>query len=114
MAEFVIGVDGGNSKTDIVVAGTDGTLLARFRGPGMPSPLTDLDRWRATLRVAVARARSLAGVTDAARAGCAAYFLANVDLPEEFRLAEREIARAHHGSCSQMASSNRRMVACSL
>lgn len=91
MAEFVIGVDGGNSKTDVVVAATDGTLLARFRDAGMRSPLSDLDRWRRTLRETVARARSRAGLAAGAEAACAAFFLANVDLPEEFRLAEREI-----------------------
>ncbi len=89
--DVVIGVDGGNSKTDVVVAGTDGALLARARGAGMDSPLLDLPRWRCTLAGAVAEARALAGVPPERRAAAVAYFLANVDLPEELRLAEREI-----------------------
>jgi N-acetylglucosamine kinase-like BadF-type ATPase len=33
----VLGVDGGNSKTELVAATTDGALLARVRGPGTNS-----------------------------------------------------------------------------
>jgi N-acetylglucosamine kinase-like BadF-type ATPase len=32
--QLIIGVDGGNSKTDVVIARADGTLLAAVRGPG--------------------------------------------------------------------------------
>ncbi len=32
----VLAIDGGNSKTDVALVGTDGTLLGRARGPGVP------------------------------------------------------------------------------
>ncbi len=92
MAEHVIAVDGGNSKTDVVVASTTGRVLARIRGPGVVSPLGDPAGWRDRITGLVAEAGRAAGVR--ARAACAAYFLANVDLPAEFRIARRELARA--------------------
>ena len=91
-AGHVVAVDGGNSKTDVVVASTAGRLLARTRGPGVLSPLRDPAGWRDGLTSLVAEARRAAGVR--ATAACAAYFLANVDLPVERRIARRELGRA--------------------
>ena len=91
-AGHVVAVDGGNSKTDVVVASTSGRLLARTRGPGVLSPLRDPAGWRDGLTSLVAEARRAAGVR--ATAACAAYFLANVDLPVERRIARRELGRA--------------------
>src|SRR5262245_30483665 len=92
MADHVVAVDGGNSKTDVVVASTSGRVLARTRGPGVLSPLLDPDGWRDRLATLVAEAQRAAGVR--AKAACAAYFLANVDLPVERRIARRELGRA--------------------
>jgi N-acetylglucosamine kinase-like BadF-type ATPase len=94
MPEYVIGVDGGNSKTDVVVATTSGRLLARHRGPGVNSPLSDPVAWREQLTTLVDEARQLAGVPAHQRARCAVYFLANIDLPVERRVARRELLRA--------------------
>jgi N-acetylglucosamine kinase-like BadF-type ATPase len=94
MPEYVIGVDGGNSKTDVVVATTTGRLLARLRGPGVNSPLADADAWRKGLIDLVSQARDVAGVPARSRASAAVYFLANVDLPAERRVARRELVRA--------------------
>ena len=77
----------------MVVASTAGRLLARARGPGVRSPLGDPAGWRDGLTALVAEARRAAGVSGG-RAACAAYFLANVDLPVERRIARRELARA--------------------
>jgi N-acetylglucosamine kinase-like BadF-type ATPase len=92
MAEHVVAVDGGNSKTEVVVASTTGRVLARTRGPGVVSPLGDPAGWRDGLTALVAEASRAARVRG--KAACAAYFLANVDLPAEFRVARRELARA--------------------
>ena len=94
MAEYVIGVDGGNSKTDVVIASTGGELLARTRGPGVDSPLIGVENWRNALIALVERARLTAGVGIDTRAAGAAFFLANVDLPTEFDVAQRELAAA--------------------
>jgi N-acetylglucosamine kinase-like BadF-type ATPase len=91
MGEVVVGVDGGNSKTDVVVAETSGRLLARRRGGGVISPLADPAGWRERLASLVGAALRDAGVR---RAACAAYYLANVDLPAERRVARRELERA--------------------
>ncbi len=93
MAEYVIGVDGGNSKTDVVVASTSGRMLARRRGPGVESPLLGPARWRDGLVTLVEQARREAGVQPGSTAAAAVYFLANVDLPAELRLARRELER---------------------
>lgn len=95
MTEYVIGIDGGNSKTDVVVASMSGQLLARTRGPGVDSPHQDLARWRHELTSLVDAARHAAQVGSDSRAACAAYFLANVDLPAERRVALRELNGAH-------------------
>lgn len=90
MADVVLGIDGGNSKTDVVAAATDGRVLARRRGAGVVSPLADPVAWREQLAALVAD--SLAGA-GAGSARCAAYYLANVDLPAEVRVARRELER---------------------
>jgi N-acetylglucosamine kinase-like BadF-type ATPase len=96
VSEYVIGIDGGNSKTDVVVATMSGQLLARTRGPGVDSPADDLPRWRHDLTTVVNDARRQAQVGLDTRAACAAYFLANVDLPAERRVALRELNGADH------------------
>jgi N-acetylglucosamine kinase-like BadF-type ATPase len=95
VSDYVIGIDGGNSKTDVVVASMSGQLLARTRGPGVDSPAADLARWRHELTSLVDDARRQAQVGVDSRAACAAYFLANVDLPHERRVALRELDGAH-------------------
>jgi len=91
MAEHVVAVDGGNSKTDVVIASTSGRVLARRRGPGVLSPLPDPAGWRDGLTTLVEETRRAAGVRPGRPAACAVYFLANVDLPVERRIAQREL-----------------------
>src|SRR6476661_7488126 len=93
MADHVIGVDAGNSKTVVVVAATTGRVLASQRGPGVASPLADPTGWREGLVSLVEQARLDAGVS-ARRSACAVYCLANIDLPVEWRFAKRELHRA--------------------
>jgi N-acetylglucosamine kinase-like BadF-type ATPase len=95
VSKYVIGIDGGNSKTDVVIASVSGELLARTRGPGVDSPADDLVRWRRDLSALIDQARSQAGVGVDTRAACAAFFLANVDLPAERRIALRELDGVH-------------------
>jgi N-acetylglucosamine kinase-like BadF-type ATPase len=94
VAEYVLAVDGGNSKTEVVVATTDGEMLARTRGPGVRSPLRDPVQWRDNLLSLVDSACREASVAPGSRAASAAYFLANVDLPAEHEVAGRELAAA--------------------
>ncbi|MCW2900125.1 MAG: hypothetical protein JWO67_2390 [Streptosporangiaceae bacterium] len=83
-APLLVAIDGGNSKTDVVVVGEDGSLLAGARGGGFrPHEVGD----RAAVEViatAVTTALGRAGLSrpDAGLAHVAAY-LANADLPEQ-------------------------------
>jgi N-acetylglucosamine kinase-like BadF-type ATPase len=79
---LVVAADGGNSKTDLVLATTDGTLLARVTGAGT---LTYLDGLAATADSLAALARSAfeaAGLPEAPVAA-GSFYLANVDVPDE-------------------------------
>ena len=42
-SRYVVAVDGGNSKTDVVVADLSGGVLARVSGPGTRSYLDGVD-----------------------------------------------------------------------
>jgi N-acetylglucosamine kinase-like BadF-type ATPase len=88
----VIAVDGGNSKTDLALVATDGTLLALARGPGMPARLSDQ-----TVKVIgelVETAVKLAGLAgrETVVAGHLVACVANVDLPADERQLERMLA----------------------
>ncbi|MFI7544716.1 N-acetylglucosamine kinase [Actinoplanes sp. NPDC049599] len=91
MTGYVIGVDGGNSKTEVLVVSVTGELLTRVRGAGVGSPRADPAAWRAHLHDLVAAARREAGLA-AVRPSSAVFLLANLDLPDERRLAARELA----------------------
>jgi len=90
----VLAIDGGNSKTDAVLVGTDGTLLASGRGAGVPG-VQHLERTLSVLAAAADDAAAAAGLTARSAAGqrVARHIsacVANADLPEE----ELELARA--------------------
>jgi hypothetical protein len=80
----VLAIDGGNSKTDVALVASDGTLLASARGPGINSHQTGVDQVMLILDAVVKQAATQAGVP---RSGWVATHtvacLANADLPEE-------------------------------
>jgi N-acetylglucosamine kinase-like BadF-type ATPase len=92
MPDHVIAVDGGNSKTDVVIVATTGRLLARVTGRGVVSPLTDLASWRAGLADLVARARREARLPATSKARYGVYMLANCDFANERRIAQGALA----------------------
>jgi len=81
----VLALDGGNSKTDVALVGTDGTLIATARGGGINSQETGAEP---TVRVLdeLVRQVTSSGVPVLHTVAC----LANADLPEE----EEELAEA--------------------
>jgi N-acetylglucosamine kinase-like BadF-type ATPase len=79
--DFVIGADGGNSKTDLVVAGLDGTVLARVTGSGTRPYLNGFERTVSDLVELTRSAVARAGCSGPARVG--SYYLANVDFADE-------------------------------
>ena len=95
----VLAIDGGNSKTDVVLAAADGSMLAQVRGPGVPLRLSaETLALLATLARAAARQAGLPDIAPGpgAESGPAAAgpgriaghlvaCMANVDVPEEER-----------------------------
>ena len=88
----VLALDGGNSKTDVALASTDGTLLAAVRGGGVNSQQAGPDVTVRGLDELVRQAIDAASAADGApvtivhTVAC----MANADLPEE----EEELADA--------------------
>lgn len=85
----VIGVDGGNTKTDLVVATGEGEPLAYVRGPGSNSHGIGAEGCVEVIALLVARAR-----LDTA-AGHGAFFLCGADVPGD--IAELTDALAARG-----------------
>jgi N-acetylglucosamine kinase-like BadF-type ATPase len=87
----VLAIDGGNSKTDVALVSSDGTLLATARGPGINSHETGADQTALILDAVVKEAAASGGIRES---GWVAHYtvacLANADLPED----EAELATA--------------------
>lgn len=82
MTAVVVGVDAGNSKTDVAVAAMDGSVLALHQGPGSsPDKLGD-DAAAGVLDGVIATALTKAGAPAEAVASIAV-FAAGLDLPED-------------------------------
>ena len=88
MSDLVIGIDGGNSKTDVVLATAAGDVLARVRGKGTRSYQDGMTVTIDNLSDLIRDVKSQAGLADEPVAAVA-YFLANLDTP-----ADEESARA--------------------
>lgn len=91
MADLVAGVDGGNSKTDLVLADTDGRLLAWVRGEGTRPHREGMAVTAERLADLMRRALEEAG-RPAGPVAVGAYFLANVDVPEAEQAASRHLS----------------------
>ncbi len=91
MAELVAGIDGGNSKTDLVLADTDGRLLAWVRGRGTRPHTEGMAFTARRLHDLGREALAAAGQPVGTPFGVGAYFLANVDRPAQERGALREL-----------------------
>jgi N-acetylglucosamine kinase-like BadF-type ATPase len=94
--DLVIAVDGGNSKTDVLLLRSDGTVLSSVRGAGSSPHQLGLGPAISVVDDLVDRAWLAAGVPsrNGRRAAVAAVFMAGADLPvEEDALAEAVKAR---------------------
>jgi N-acetylglucosamine kinase-like BadF-type ATPase len=87
----VLAIDGGNSKTDVALVASDGTLLASARGPGINSHEVGADQTGMILDAVVKQAAASAGVKSSGWVALhTVACLANADLPED----EAELATA--------------------
>lgn len=88
-----LAIDGGNSKTDVVIGTTEGAVLATTRGRGTCYQTAGLDTALNRLRSLVDEARVAAGLPLDFRFARADVFLAGADLPEEVTMLHEQVAR---------------------
>lgn len=80
---YVVAADGGNSKTDLVVATTDGAVLSRVAGAGTQPYRTGLPATVAGLAELTRDALVAAGLRPDERVSVGSFYLANVDFDDE-------------------------------
>jgi N-acetylglucosamine kinase-like BadF-type ATPase len=88
---FVVGVDGGNSKTDAALATDRGEILAHVQTSGTRPHLDGMAATTQALADLVRRAVHEAGLPDETALAVAAFYLANVDLPDEEAVARASL-----------------------
>jgi N-acetylglucosamine kinase-like BadF-type ATPase len=82
-APLFLAIDGGNSKTDVVIGTGDGEVLAFLRGPRSSPHALGIPGAMQLLSTLVAQARSVAGLPADEKVAQASVFLAGADLPVE-------------------------------
>lgn len=87
----ILAVDGGNSKTDVALVGSDGRLVAALRGPTTSHQQVGLEAGADRLAALVRQARALGGLPASGHpAELAVYALAGADTAAD----ERRLTRA--------------------
>ncbi len=81
--QLLLAVDGGNSKTDVLLIDDSGRLLAQVRGPSCAPIHHGLEGAMDVLDLLVRRALAQAGATELARPAVGIFALAGADLPFE-------------------------------
>jgi N-acetylglucosamine kinase-like BadF-type ATPase len=92
----VLAVDGGNSKTDVVLVAADGRVLAAVHGPTTSHQVVGLETGMGRLIELVEGAASRASLDAAARpvATIGVHAIAGADYPPDVRMLSRALARA--------------------
>jgi N-acetylglucosamine kinase-like BadF-type ATPase len=90
MTRTFLAIDGGNSKTDVVIGTADGSVLAFLRGPGSNPHDRGLGDAVAQLDRLVTAARTSAGLSGFDWAGV---YLAGADLPVEVETLTKAVAQ---------------------
>jgi N-acetylglucosamine kinase-like BadF-type ATPase len=94
VSRYVIAADGGNSKTDLVLATTGGRIVSRVRGRGTHPHIDGIESMAADLAGLARRAVAQAGLSERTTIVAATFHLANLDLPGEERAAATALHRA--------------------
>ena len=87
----LLGVDGGNSKTDVIIADDMGQLRARVRGPGCSPDALGVSGFIDVLGPLVAAARRQAGLHVHETIDAASLLIAGVDRPEQEQMVTRAL-----------------------
>jgi N-acetylglucosamine kinase-like BadF-type ATPase len=82
-AQLYAAVDGGNSKTDVVLGDSDGRILARVTGPTTSPHMIGLPATLSLLTDLVSRARAAAALPAALGLAQLSVYVAGADLPIE-------------------------------
>jgi N-acetylglucosamine kinase-like BadF-type ATPase len=91
MTDRVLAIDGGNSKTAVLLVDADGKVLAQVRGPGAPPQTVGMKRGLDVFEKLAREAAAQAGLSpDEPIASHTAAYLAGADLPRE----EEDLTRA--------------------
>jgi N-acetylglucosamine kinase-like BadF-type ATPase len=91
--KFVVGVDGGNSKTDVVLATDRGVILAHVQSSGTNPQKDGMSATTQALADLVRRAVREAGLAADTALAVGAFYLANVDLPDEEDAVRADLVR---------------------
>lgn len=91
-APLYLAVDGGNSKTDVVVGAADGRVLAFLRGPTASPDALGVAGAMTMLDTLVGAARSRAALPAGAPIARVDVLLAGADLPAQVERLRREVA----------------------
>jgi N-acetylglucosamine kinase-like BadF-type ATPase len=86
-----LAVDGGNSKTDVVVGTAAGEVLAFLRGPGSSPHMLGVPGAMRLLDALILEARAAAGIPAGVELAQASVFLAGADLPVEVERLYKEV-----------------------
>lgn len=103
-----LAVDGGNSKTDVVLMDAQGAVLAAVRGPGSSPHMLGLEGAIRVVDDLISSACDHAGLRIEGRliADFGAWFMAGADLPAEERALQRaidQLGRTSHNSVANDA-----------
>jgi len=90
MSGYYLGVDGGNSKTDVVLGSVDGEVLGFVRGPTSSEQVLGMDGAMAVLNKLIGEVRAQAGVAEPI--DLIAMYVAGADLPIEVARLEEAVA----------------------
>ncbi len=93
---YVLGIDGGNSKTLAVLCDVRGSILGVGRGGGSNHQTSGLERSMDTIRAVSEQAITSAGI-DGAAVDVLSCGLAGADLPEDFELLRPRLAQLGTG-----------------
>ncbi|HEX2772763.1 MAG TPA: BadF/BadG/BcrA/BcrD ATPase family protein [Micromonosporaceae bacterium] len=91
MTHLFVAVDGGNSKTDVVIGTASGSVLATVRGPGSSPHHLGVRGAIALIDSLILAARTLAELPSSAVLDRAEIYLAGADLPTEVEALDKAV-----------------------
>ncbi|MGO1051170.1 N-acetylglucosamine kinase [Crossiella sp. CA198] len=105
ISDLVLAIDGGNSKTDVMLVTRDGQVLSRVRGPGSPPQTVGMQRGLDTFERLIVEAARQAGYSGQAPfAAHTSAYLAGADLPKEEQFLQEAITARGWSATTMVAN----------